>query len=59
MEEEKKEKTEYLIHERAHLMKEYFRNQRTLFTSLKSKILYLCWGVFRCLHDVKGVKTET
>ena len=41
MEEEKKEKTEYLLHKYALLMKEYFRNQRSLFTSLKSKILYL------------------
>ena len=37
--EKKKEKN--LLHERALLMKEYFRNQRSLFTSLKSKILYL------------------
>ena len=34
-------KTEYLLHERALLMKEYFRIQRNLFTSLKPKILYL------------------
>ena len=34
-------KTEYLLHERALLMKEYFRIQRNLFTFLKSKILYL------------------
>ena len=34
-------KTEYLLHERALLMKEYFRIQRNLFTSLKRKILYL------------------
>ena len=39
--ERKKEKIEYLLHERALLMKEYFRNQRSLFASLKSKILYL------------------
>ena len=42
---EKKRKTEdiviYLLHERAFQMKEYFRNQRRLFTSLRSKILYL------------------
>ena len=40
-EKKKKKKIEYLLHERALLMKEYFRNQRSLFTSLKSKILYL------------------
>ena len=34
-------KTEYLLHERALLMKEYFRIQRNLFTFLKPKILYL------------------
>ena len=34
-------KTEYLLHECALLMKEYFRIQRSLFTFLKSKILYL------------------
>ena len=33
-------KTEYLLHERALLMKEYFRNQRSLFPSLRSKKLY-------------------
>ena len=37
-------KKEYLLHERALLMKEYFRNQRSLFTSLKSKIIYLQKG---------------
>ena len=37
----KERKTEYLLHKRALLMKEYFRNQRSLFTSLKSKMLYL------------------
>ena len=40
---EKKRKTEeitkYLFLERALQMKEYFRNQRSLFTSLSSKIL--------------------
>ena len=36
--EEKKKKTVYLLHERALLMNEYFRNQRILFTSLRSKI---------------------
>ena len=41
---EKKKKKEYLLHERALLMKEYFRNQRSLFTSLKSKIIYLQKG---------------
>ena len=45
MEEEKKErkkkKIEYLLHKHTLLMKEYFRNQRSLFNSLKSKILYL------------------
>ena len=41
MEEEKKKKIEYLLHEHALLMKEYFRNQRNLSTSLRSKILYL------------------
>ena len=41
LKEERKEEIEYLLHERALLMKEYFRNQRSLFTSLKSKILYL------------------
>ena len=45
MEEEKKEKkkkkTEYLLHKRALLMKEYFRIQRSLFISLQPKILYL------------------
>ena len=39
--EEEKKKTEYLLHERALLMNEYFRNQRILFTSLRSKIPYL------------------
>ena len=39
---EKKKK--HLLHERALLMKEYFRNQRSLFTSLKSKIIYLQKG---------------
>ena len=34
-------KTEYLLHECALLMKEYFRVQKNLFTSLKPKILYL------------------
>ena len=34
-------KIEYLLHERALPMKEYFRIQRNLFTSLKPKILYL------------------
>ena len=32
-------KTENLLHERALLMKEYFRIQRNFFTSLKPKIL--------------------
>ena len=41
MEKKRKEKVEYLLHERALLMKEYFRIQRTLFNSLKPKILYL------------------
>ena len=42
MEKEKKEKKkEYLLHEHALLMNEYFRNQRSLFTSLRSKIPYL------------------
>ena len=36
-----RKRTKYLLHERALLMKEYFRNQRSLFTSLKSKIFYL------------------
>ena len=31
--------TEYLLHKRALLMKEYFRIQRNLFNSLKPKIL--------------------
>ena len=39
--EEKKEEIEYLLHKRALLMKEYFRIQRSLFTSLQPKILYL------------------
>ena len=34
-------KTEYLLHECALLMKEYFRVQKNLFISLKPKILYL------------------
>ena len=34
-------KTKYLLHERAFLIKEYFRIQRNLFTFLKPKILYL------------------
>ena len=34
-------KIEYLLHERALPMKEYFRIQKNLFTSLKPKILYL------------------
>ena len=34
-------KTEHLLHERALLMKEYFRIQRNFFTSLKPKILCL------------------
>ena len=38
---EKEKKAEYLLHERALLMNENFRNQRSLFTSLRSKILYL------------------
>ena len=37
----KERKTKYLLHERALLMNEYFRNQRSLFTSLRSKIPYL------------------
>ena len=37
----KERKTEYLLHERALPMKEYFRIQKNLFTSLKPKILYL------------------
>ena len=43
MEKEKKEKKkkEYLLHERALIMNEYFRNQRSLFISLRSKIPYL------------------
>ena len=41
MEKEKKEKTKYLLHERALLMNEYFRNQRSWFTFLWSKIPYL------------------
>ena len=36
-------KTEYLLHERALLMKDYFRNQRNLFTTLKPKILYFTY----------------
>ena len=40
-EKKKKKKTEYLLHEHALLMNEYFRNQRILFTSLRSKIPYL------------------
>ena len=36
-----KRKTEYLLHERALPMKEYFRIQKNLFTSLKPKILYV------------------
>ena len=39
MKEERKEEIEYLLHERALLMKEYFRIQRNFFTSLKPKIL--------------------
>ena len=38
---EQKKKIKYLLHERALLVKEYFRTQRTLFNSLKPKILYL------------------
>ena len=34
-------KTEYLLHEHALLMNEYFTNLRSLFTSLRSKIPYL------------------
>ena len=41
MEKEKKEETGYLFHKRALLMNEYFRNQRSFFTSLRSKIPYL------------------
>ena len=41
MEKKRKEKVEYLLHERALLMKENFRIQRTLFNSVKPKILYL------------------
>ena len=41
MEKEEKEETENLLHECALLMNEYFRNQRSLFTSLRSKIPYL------------------
>ena len=41
METEKKKKTEYLLHEHALLMNEYFRNQRSWFTFLRSKIPYL------------------
>ena len=37
----KERKTEYILHERALLMNEYFRNQRSLFTSSRSKIPYL------------------
>ena len=37
----KEEEIEYLLHGRALLMNEYFRNQRSLFTSLRSKIPYL------------------
>ena len=33
-------RTEYLLHERTLLVNEYFRNQRSLFTSLRSKIPY-------------------
>ena len=39
--EKKRKKIKYLLHERALLVKEYFRTQRTLFNSLKPKILYL------------------
>ena len=41
MKEEKKKEIENLLHEHALLMKEYFRIQRSLFTSLQPKILYL------------------
>ena len=43
MEKEKKgkKKIEYPLHERALLMNEYFRNQRSFFTSLRTKIPYL------------------
>ena len=37
----KKKKKEYLLHERALLVKEYFGIQRNLFNSLKPKILCL------------------
>ena len=37
----KERKIEYLLHERALRMNEYFRNQRSLFTSSRSKIPYL------------------
>ena len=40
-EKRKERKTEYLLHELALLVKEYFRNQRSIFTSLSSKMLYL------------------
>ena len=36
-----RKKIEYLLHERALLMKEYVRIQRNLFTYLKPRILYL------------------
>ena len=36
----KERKMEYLLHESAFLVKEYFRNQ-SIFTSLRSKMLYL------------------
>ena len=44
-------KTEYLLHERALLMKEYFRNQRSLFTSFRSKILCLQKKLFLKLEE--------
>ena len=37
----KKKKIEYLLHEHAFLVKDYFRIQRNLFNSLKPKILCL------------------
>ena len=37
----KKKKKEYLLHERALLVKEYFGIQRNLFNSFKPKIIFL------------------
>ena len=60
MEKEKKEETGYLFHKRALLMNEYFRNQRSFFTSLRSKIPYLQKRIqnksLQKVFDVRGVE---